>query len=117
MNFSPLRIQKSDDGELSIDLDLDAASKNACLKLGDLRLSPNLDYKGTFTIKVNADRKQALVWFKGRVEIYPAFEMYASCNNGKTMTLFKLPPEAGSTPANLFGPPAREVYGEAVLVG
>jgi hypothetical protein len=117
MKFGSLHVQQNESGRLTLEIDLDGASKNACLNIADLRLSPNLDYNGTLTISVDRDKQQALVWFKGHIEIYPAFEMYASCNGRQPVVLFRLPPEPGSSPTNLIGPPAREVYGEAALVG
>ena len=98
-------------------LKIDAGSKNPCVKIGPLAVSPNLDFTGLITVSVNEDASRALVTFKGHVEQYPAFEMYASANDGEAQTVFQIgvAPEAGV--AQILGKPGREVSGQAELNG
>jgi hypothetical protein len=58
-----------------------------------------------------------VVNFTGKVEQYPAFEMYAAANNGEPQTVFQIgvAPEAGVS--DIAGEPEREVTGEAELRG
>jgi hypothetical protein len=114
MSFSDLR--KSSDGN-KLEVDLHGSSKNACLKVANVRISPNLDYQGTLTIELRNDGKTALVWFRGKIEIYPSFEMYASANEKAAKVLFQVSAQGSSSPLNLIGPPALDIYGEAELTG
>ncbi|MEP7294236.1 MAG: hypothetical protein ABI835_20780 [Chloroflexota bacterium] len=94
-----------------------AASKNPCVKIGPVQVSPNLDFSGTITVSILGDTTQAMVTFTGKVEQYPAFEMYASANEGEAQTMFQVgvAPEAGV--ADIAGSPERAVTGRAELRG
>jgi hypothetical protein len=95
--------------ERAFSIDLKAASKNPCLKLASLEVSPNLDYEGTFTITLDESYREALVTFEGKIETYPAFECYASVNDGLPKTVFLAEVVPGANPLNLVGPPTRDM--------
>ncbi len=98
-------------------LKIDAGSKNPCVKIGPLAVSPNLDFSGEITVSILEDPTRAVVTFEGRVEMYPAFEMYASANDGEAQTVFQIgvAPEAGI--GQIAGKPERSVSGKADLRG
>lgn len=79
------------DGKATITMN--CAANNPCF-----RGSPDIDYEGTFTI----DYTNKKIEFKGKVEPFPAYEIYAKGSSGTKAMLQKLPKE-GATPANLFG--------------
>jgi hypothetical protein len=94
---------------------LTGSTKNACLKLGPIKISPNLDYSGDITVIWNDDLSEFNVIFEGLIESYPAFEMYASLDGSAPVAVFKVPVEPDATPANLAGPPTRAVKERATL--
>ncbi len=97
---------------------LKAGSRNPCVKVGAINLAPNLDYLGSITITVDtADPSKAVVAFSGKVEKYPAFEMYASANNGEPQTLFQIDVAPRGSIGDLPGGPERSVYAKAELNG
>lgn len=111
---------KFHDFEVSTDktryeVQIKAASKNPCVKIGPVGLSPNLDFEGTIRVALADDQTRAIVTFDGNVEMYPAFEMYASVNDGQPEMVFQIgvAPEAGV--AELAGSPERVVTGKAEL--
>jgi Domain of unknown function (DUF4157)/Protein of unknown function (DUF3238) len=89
-----------------IKVDLNAAANNPCYSG-----SPDIDYLGTVTIDA-AVRK---VKFGGLIDAFPAFEMYATADGGAGTPLFKEPPPAGNTPADLFGGANRNITGETTI--
>lgn len=98
-------------------LKIDASSKNPCVKIGPLAVSPNLDFTGTITVSLLEDETHAMVTFTGNVELYPAFEMYASANDGEPQMVFRIgvAPEAGVS--QIAGKPERAVSGRVELRG
>ena len=70
---------------------LDAASYNPCVVLTPDSLSPDIDYEGTITLEEvgTASKKDVKVAFVGKVDDFPAFEMYASADGGAPQTLFR----------------------------
>ena len=94
-----------------------AGSKNPCVKIGVLKVAPNVDYTGTINIVIGDDPSKAIVSFSGKIEKYPAFDMYATANDGEPQTIFQMDvaPQAGIT--DLPGGPERSVYGRALLTG
>lgn len=98
-----------DQASKSVSMKLTGSTKNPCLKVGPVKLTPNLDYSGTILIALHEDGQQASITFNGHVETYPAFEMYVSVNGGAPVTVFQLPVVSGKTAANLVGPAARPV--------
>ena len=59
----------------------------------------DIDYRGTITINVSA----RTVKFDGFLDAFPAFEMYATANDGAGVAMFQTPPPPGNTPWNLPG--------------
>ncbi len=94
-----------------------AGSKNPCIKIGALNIAPNLDYEGGITITVGDDPTTALVTFSGKVEKYPAFEMYASANNSEPQMIFQMGVAPDGGVEDLPGKPERSVTGKAQLIG
>lgn len=92
-----------------ITIKLQGSSKNPCLEVASLKVSPNVDYVGTVTIELDPSGHLATVAFDGRVEIYPAFEMYVRVNDEAPQALFLAHAMPGSTPMDLIGPPARDI--------
>ena len=78
---------------------ISGAGSNPCV-----RLSPNIDYDGTLLLS----KKNGELWlaFMGRVDEFPAFEMYAlSTTVGQPQEIFRSMPPKGNTPWDLKGPP------------
>ncbi len=97
-------------------IDLKASAKNPCLKVANVKLSPNVDLYGTITIQLSADNSAATVRFEGMIETYPAFEMYVAFNGSEVgQPVFQLDVEAGATAANITGAPTRPVNVEALI--
>lgn len=94
---------------------LSGSTRNACLKLGPIKVSPNLDYRGVFNLAWSEDLREVTLVFDGLVETYPAFEMYASLDGGPIVPVFRLGVEEGTTPANLAGAPTRSVLEQVKL--
>jgi hypothetical protein len=76
-------------------IDLNGASNNPCH--GG---SPDIDYQGVITI----DLAIRSIAFNGKLDGFPAFEAYATINDGAGVTMFQKAPKAGNTPWNLVGP-------------
>jgi hypothetical protein len=89
-----------------IQVDLVAASSNPCFSG-----SPDIDYLGNIII----DTPSRKVELSGRIDEFPAFEMYATANDGAGVKMFRTPPLPGKTPWNLVGGAKREQKGEAKL--
>jgi hypothetical protein len=106
MSFHSFEV--SDSGN-RISVQLDGSSKNPCLEIASIKVSPNLDYSGVITIQLHADRSTGLVSFDGKIEIYPAFEMYVTVNGQEPQEIFVARALPGSTPLDLVGPPARAI--------
>lgn len=94
-----------------------AGSKNPCVKVGLLKVSPNLDYEGVITILTDTDPSVAVVMFEGHIEKYPAFEMYASTNGGEPQPVFQVDVAPSASIGDLPGGPERPVSGRAELHG
>ena len=91
-------------------LSLKGSTKNACLKLGPVKISPNLDYEGGISLKLHDNDCDLTVEFDGKIEPYPAFEMYVAVNGGAAIAVFQMPVEPNATPLSLIGPPQRSVH-------
>lgn len=94
MQFTDLR---GDPGSL-VHVDLVAAANNPCFTG-----SPDIDCSGTITINVQA----RTVAFDGVIDAFPAFEMYASVDDGPALALFRTLPLPGKDPWNLPGNASR----------
>lgn len=92
-----------------------AGSRNPCLRVARIKVTPSLDYMGEITITRTDDPSRAIVTFNGKIEKYPAFEMYAVANDGDVKTVFQVDVAPSATIGDLPGGPAREVYGRAEI--
>lgn len=113
MYFSDFRVT---DGGLTMAVDVHGSTKNPCLQIANIKLSPNLDYEGTLAIYLQEDKRKAILLFDGKIEEYPAFEMYAIVNDGPTQVIFQEPIKPGSSIVNLVGAPSRAVNYRVELV-
>jgi len=99
MHFSGLRGAASS----VIQIDLMGSGHDPCTF--GAGLIGDIDYIGTVTINVNA----RTVGFSGRVEPFPAFEAYATANDGAGALVFVIGPDPQAGPFSLAGPPNRQV--------
>ena len=99
MRFSNLRGSASDPGGIKVDV------KGAAVN--PLMPSPvhDVDFVGLITINPLA----RTIRFDGKVDEFPAFEMYASVNNTRAFPLFRVLPHPGSPGWNLPGSANRPV--------
>ena len=97
------------DGGKRIAFRLDGSTKNPCLEIASVKVSPNLDYSGEITILLDAERRAGSVSFDGKIEIYPAFEMYVVVNGGEAQEIFLARALPGTSPLDLVGPPGRAI--------
>ncbi|HET9141634.1 DUF3238 domain-containing protein [Actinophytocola sp.] len=86
----------------NIHLDLAGATSNPCF--GG---SPDIDYNGTVTIDLTGHT----ISFNGQVNGFPAYEAYATVNDGAGEPLFHYGPRG--TPMDLSGDAADPVHGSA----
>lgn len=84
-------------------IDLIGAANNPCYSG-----SPDVDYEGTIAIDLAARS----IEFDGKVDAFPAFEAYATINDGAGVALFQRLPREGKTPFNLVGGPSESVKGK-----
>lgn len=96
-------------------MEIKAGSRNPCVKIARIKVTPSLDYAGSITIACTDDPCKAIVTFRGKVEEYPAFEMYARANDGPIETVFQVDVAPSATVSDLRGAPAREVTGSAEI--
>jgi|GEM_PF-956259 len=96
-------------GDFLIKLSLKAAASDPCVNL-----AADIDYEGNIEILCSPSRGTIEVGFNGKVDSFPAFEMYASLN-GTTKPLFRLPPPPGNTVVNLLGGASTPVSGKVVF--
>ncbi len=87
-------------------LEISAASSNPCWYP-----SPDIDYRGT----IEVDAVLRTVSFDGFVDEFPAFEMYASIDDGEPQLVFKRAPAINRNPWNLFGRANVHVAGQATF--
>jgi hypothetical protein len=87
---------------------LQAAAHNPCFTG-----SPDIEYEGM----INVDLSARTVAFDGRIDQFPAYEMYATANDGAGVPVFQTPPPPGNTPGDLVhtGGPNRPQSGKAVI--
>jgi len=110
MSFSNLRGDATTDPIAGVDvdpnpnlvqIDYDGAAAMPLLP------SPDIDMNFTFRI----DPVAATVAFTGKVDEFPAFEIYAAVDNGPPQTLLQLMPSPGKSPTDLPGDADRPVSG------
>ncbi len=86
-----------------IRVEFSGAASNPCVATS--RIAGDIDYTGT----VSYERETRTLELDGKIDDFPAFEAYATLNDGAGVTLFRLPPPPGNTVMNLPGPPHRPV--------
>jgi hypothetical protein len=104
MSFSEMHIQ-AETGILN--LHLKGSTKNACLKIVGVKIAPNLDYEVDIQLRLRENKQELELTIDGMVEVYPAFEMYMSMNDGEVVPLLQLSVEG--EPMDLIGSPKRPV--------
>ncbi len=85
-------------------LDMELAASNPCAPTS--RVFGDIDAKGVITI----DLASRSIDFNGLIDQFPAFEAYATINDGSGIAMFQIPPPPGNTVMNLPGPPNRPVH-------
>jgi hypothetical protein len=113
MAFSNLQLAE---GGSTLSVEIKGSSKNPCLKIASVEVSPNLDYEGMIIVSLRATDRQVVVTFDGKIETYPAFELYASVNDAPPVAVFREGVMPDATPLNLIGAPTREINRQAVIV-
>jgi hypothetical protein len=90
-------------------LHLSSFGANPCVPI-----APNIDFEGR--ILVDKSEGMLTLAFHGRVDEFPAFEMYAlSTVQGNPHTVFASMPPEGNTPLSLFGGPVLNRRGFVIL--
>ena len=84
-------------------LEVSCSASNPCAP--SARLFGDIDFRGVLEI----DTAARTVRFVGRIDEFPAFEAYATINDGAGCPLFQLPPPPGNTVGNLPGDADREI--------
>ncbi len=82
-----------------ISLDLNQYAANPCVHLPSA-LTPDLDCKGRIGIEV-LDPSRVRVTFEGEIDVFPAYEMWASADGGPAQWLFQEGPVPGAKPWSL----------------
>jgi hypothetical protein len=67
--------------------------------------SPDIDVTGTFVV----DAAARTVSFSGKIDEFPAYEGYVALDDQPPVTLFQRLPDAGRSPADIFGEANRPV--------
>jgi hypothetical protein len=75
-------------------VNLEVGASNPCFPF-----SPLINHKGIIRVDVNSRE----VYYTGAIDAFPAFEMYASANDGEGVKLFQTMPEKGKTILDLPG--------------
>jgi hypothetical protein len=79
------------------------------------RVIGDIDYEGDLRIELNEDGESAVVSFDGKVDTFPAFEMYVSADNGPPLKLFTKSPKPEATALGLGGFANRPVSGKETV--
>jgi len=104
-----IRYSVKEKGSDKLLVHIEGSASNPCI-----RVSPNIDYEGSFLVQVGDDQRS--IAFMGLVDEFPAFEMYAVSTIHKSpLTIFKSLPPKGKTPTSLFGGPKLKRKGFVVF--
>lgn len=90
-------------GSSRIVIQMECAASNPCAPSS--RAFGDIDYTGRITVDVSARS----IEIDGMIDQFPAFEAYATINDGAGVTLFRVSPPAGNTVMNLPGAANRPV--------
>jgi hypothetical protein len=85
-----------------ISVKLSGEARNPCLGLisDQLPISPEIDYEG----RIEIDHQKGTVTFDGKIDEFPAFEMYVSIDDDYSpRQIFRKLPELGANPSDLYG--------------
>jgi ankyrin repeat protein/subtilisin family serine protease/outer membrane protein OmpA-like peptidoglycan-associated protein len=105
-SFSDFRVEPEPlSGNYTIKLKVKGAASDPCVNL-----AADIDYEGEISVFCSPRGNIVEVSFAGRIDSFPAFEMYANLN-GVTRALFQKPPPPGNTVANLLGGASTPVAG------
>lgn len=85
------------------EIEMTCSASNPCAPSS--RIGGDIDYTGRITVAPAARR----IDIDAVVDAFPAFEAYATINDGAGVTVFRLPPPSGHTVRNLPGGPNRRV--------
>lgn len=102
-----LRFIVADESSSGVALELSAAAANPCVEF--LGFDPAPHIKADLLIKV--DSRTRRVQISGKVTQFPAFEAYASVNDGPVQALFRKMPVANKSPWDLYLGPTEPVSG------
>ena len=86
------------------EVDMDCAANNPCSPSS--RLFGDIDYEGT--IRYNPASR--LLEIDAKIDQFPAFEAYATLNDGAGVPIFQIAPPLGNTVMNLPGGANRKVH-------
>jgi hypothetical protein len=110
--------ESGQDGSRVLAFSLKAGAHNPCFDIPinpatppGINPAPDIDWNLAVKVEIDADGETGRVSVSGRVEPFPAFEMYIRADGGATLPVFRLEPEQGKTPSDLFGLPNRSVAG------
>lgn len=78
--------------------------------------SPDVDYEGYLSIDLSEGQTRVDVSFFGRIDTYPAFEMYAQVDEGEPKTMMRIPIPSGNSPLGLFGYASRPVKAKVTII-
>lgn len=107
MRFTRLTNRVCAPGVLIIEASLSAS--NPCAPTS--RAFGDIDIRGNITVSL----PRRSVSFQGMIDQFPAFEAYATINDGAGQTLFRVAPPAGNTVMNLPGASNRPVSGSVTF--
>jgi subtilisin family serine protease/LAS superfamily LD-carboxypeptidase LdcB len=96
-------------GNFYIFLEVVAAASDPCVNL-----AADIDYTGTIVVFCAPRTGIVEVRFAGKIDSFPAFEMYAQLG-GVTKTLFTAPPPVGNTVVDLLGSASTPVSGRVTF--
>jgi len=92
-------------GNFFVRLNVKSGASDPCVNL-----AADIDYEGEITVFCSPRGGVVEVSFRGTIDSFPAFEMYASLN-GVTKPLFRIPPPPGNTVVSLLGGSSTPVSG------
>jgi hypothetical protein len=90
-------------GSSKIVIKMECAASNPCAPTS--RVFGDIDYSG----RIMVDATARSIEIDGMIDQFPAFEAYATINDGAGVTMFQLSPPSGNTVMNLPGTADRPV--------
>ena len=102
-----LRFEASSESATTLVLALRASAANPCVDVLGFDPSPHIKAD----LSVNVDMQSRRVQISGRVTQFPAFEAYASVNDGPAQAVFRKKPVTNKSPWDLYLGPTEPVSG------